>query len=247
MSQSCLVFSAIAPHPPIMVPEVGRESISAVSGSIAAMAELTRRLIESGAETVILISPHAPLEADSFVAYEGPDVYGDFANFRAPEIGFDAVVDDELLKAIKTAASAEKLVVSNLPEVDLDHGIAVPLYFLLKNGWEGRVVTLGYSFLSNEEHLRFGSCIRKAVDHVGRRVAFIASGDLSHRLKPKAPAGYNPDAHVFDEEIVDALRANKPQRIVEIDRDLRRLAGECGYRSMLVAIGVGSDLPPSCE
>ena len=67
---------------------------------------------------------------------------------------------------------------SHLPEHDLDHGTAVPLYFLLQNGWNGKVVTLGYSFLSNEDHLRFGSCIKKAVDQVGRRVAFIASGDL---------------------------------------------------------------------
>jgi MEMO1 family protein len=134
-----------------------------------------------------------------------------------------------------------------LPSHDLDHGIAVPLYFLFRNGWEGKVVTLGYSFLSDEDHLRFGSCIRRAVDRVGQRVAFIASGDLSHRLKPQAPAGYNPEAHVFDEQVVDALRSNAPQKITQIDNNLRRLAGECGYRSMLVAIGASSDLPLSCE
>jgi AmmeMemoRadiSam system protein A len=78
-------------------------------------------------------------------------------------------------------------------------------------------------------------------------VAFIASGDLSHRLKLQAPAGYNPDAHFFDEEVVAALRSNTPDRIVKIDHSLRKLAGECGYRSMLVAIGASSDLPWSCE
>ena len=65
---SSIVFAAIAPHPPIMVPEVGHESIAAVRASIEAMAELTRRLIESGAETVVLISPHAPLDPKAFVA-----------------------------------------------------------------------------------------------------------------------------------------------------------------------------------
>lgn len=247
MTQSCLVFSAIAPHPPIMVPEVGRESISGVVDSIDAMAELTRRLIESGAESVVMISPHAPLEADSFVAYDGPEVYGDFSHFHAPETGFTVPVDDELLAAIKRVAASERYDVSTLPERDLDHGTAVPLYFLLQNGWEGKVVPLGYSFLSNEDHLRFGSCIKSAVDQVGRRVAFIASGDLSHRLKPQAPAGFNPDAHIFDQQVVDALRSNAPQRIVNIDFNLRKLAGECGYRSMLVAIGASADLPLSCE
>lgn len=244
---SCLVFSGIAPHPPIMVPEVGRESIANVVDSIEAMAELTKRVIDSGAETVVLISPHAPLEANSFVAYEGPEVTADFSNFNAPEISFTAPVDDELLSALRNTAASQGFEVTVLRDQDLDHGTAVPLYFLQRNGFRGRVVTLGYSFLSNDDHLRFGSCIRNAVDEVGRRVAFIASGDLSHRLKPHAPAGYNPEAHAFDDQVVDALRSNVPQRIVEIDYKLRKLAGECGYRSMLVAIGASSDLPVSCE
>lgn len=245
--QSCLVFSGIAPHPPIMVPEVGRESIAGVVNSIDAMSELTRRLIHSGAESVILISPHAPLEADAFVTYEGPEVFGDFSHFNAPDTYFSLPVDDELLAAIREVAATKQFELTTLRTHDLDHGTAVPLYFLLRNGWRGKVVTLGYSFLSNDDHVRFGSCIRSAVDQVGRRVAFIASGDLSHRLKPQAPAGYNPDAHIFDEQVVDALRSNAPQRIVDIDYNLRRLAGECGFRSMLVAIGASSELSPSCE
>lgn len=246
-AQSYLVFSGIAPHPPIMVPEVGRESIADVIDSIDAMSELTKRLIDSGAESVIVISPHAPLEVDSFVAYEGPQVSGDFSHFNAPDTYFSLPVDEELLATIREIAAAEQYELTTLHEHDLDHGTAVPLYFLLRNGWSGKVVTLGYSFLSNDDHLRFGGCIRNAVDRVGRRVAFIASGDLSHRLKPQAPAGYNRDAHVFDEQVVDALRSNEPQRIVDIDFNLRRLAGECGYRSMLVAIGASSELPLSCE
>ena len=246
-TQSCLVFSGIAPHPPIMVPEVGRESISDVEDSIEAMAKLARRVIESCAETIVLISPHAPLEADSFVAYDGPEVFADFSRFNAPEVYLTAQVDVELLDAIRDAAASMRYDVTMLAGQDLDHGTAVPLYFLLSNGWKGSVVTLGYSYLSNEDHLRFGSCIKQAVDKLGRRVAFIASGDLSHRLKPSAPAGYNPDAHFFDEQVVAALRENAPQQIAEIDHSLRRLAGECGYRSMLVAIGACAELPWSCE
>jgi len=230
-----------------MVPEVGRESIAAVRRSIEAMAELSERLMASGAESVILISPHAPLEIDSFVAYEGAEVYGDFANFHAPETSVSAPLDRELLAAITVSARCENFRISTLPDTDLDHGTAVPLYFLLRNGWQGKVVALGYSFLSNEDHIRFGRCIKKAIDLLGRPVGFIASGDLSHRLAPHAPAGFNPQAHVFDETVVAALRANDPQAIVEIDFNLRKLAGECGFRSMLVAIGAGTGLPLACE
>lgn len=242
-----IVFSGLAPHPPIMVPEVGHEAIVNVQSSIAAMAELTQRLIASGAETVILISPHAPLDASAFVAYKTPDLYADFANFRAPETTVKASLDEELLSAIAREAHAQSYEVLNIRSDQLDHGTSVPLYFLLQNGWKGRVVALGYSFLSNEDHLRFGGCVSKAADGLGRPVAIVASGDLSHRLKPDAPAGYNPGAHFFDEEIVAALSANSPERIVNIDQELRRIAGECGYRSLLVALGATQELPSACE
>ncbi len=244
---SSLVFAGIAPHPPIMVPEVGRDAIAEVRESIDAMAELTERVIRSGAETVVIISPHAPLKPDAFVAYDGPQLYADFANFRAPAATIHAQLDDELLNEITRIAAEQDLKTIRIRGVDLDHGTAVPLYFLQRYGWNGQVVALGYSFLTNEEHVRFGQCIRQAIERSGRPAAFIASGDLSHRLKLEAPAGYNPQAHLFDEEVVDAIRSCAPKRIVDLDPELRRMAGECGYRSMLVAIGVAQELEPSCE
>lgn len=246
-NESSLVFSGIAPHPPIMVPEVGRDAISEVRRSIDAMAELTRRVIASGAETVVLISPHAPLEPDAFVAYQDHKLHGDFANFRAPGLELEAPLDRELLTAIANRGASSNYPVVGISGQHLDHGTAVPLYFLHRYGWVGRVVALGYCFLSNEDHVHFGSCIGTAIGDVGRPVALIASGDLSHRLKEDAPAGFNPTAYIFDDEIVDALRSNDLNRVVHIDQDLRRVAGECGYRSMLIAIGATHELPRACE
>lgn len=243
-----IVFAGIAPHPPIMVPEVGHDAIVDVRTSIAAMGELTRRLIASGAETVVLISPHAPLDPKAFVAYPGPILYGDFANFRARETKVEALLDMELLQEIAQEAKEQSYeVIRTRSGESMDHGTTVPLYFLQRNGWHGRVVALGYSFLSNEDHLGFGACVKRAADKVGRPVAFVASGDLSHRLKPEAPAGYDPKAYLFDAAVVAALRANSPQRIIHVDQDLRKLAGECGYRSLLVALGATQDSPSSCE
>jgi AmmeMemoRadiSam system protein B len=229
-----------------MVPEVGGARAVEVRASVEAMRDLTERVKECGAETVVLVSPHAPLERDAFVAYGGARLRGDFANFRAPQAIVEALLDEELLGAVEEAAAEEQCRVVNLGRRELDHGTAVPLYFLLRNGWRGRVVALGYSFLPDGDHVRFGESIRRAVERVGRRAAFIASGDLSHRLAPDAPAGFHPQAHRFDEEVVESLRLNEPARIVEIDQGLRRLAGECGYRSMLVALGANG-AESACE
>ena len=81
MNSGALVFVGIAPHPPIMVPEVGGASSEEVRASVEAMRELTERIKACGAETIILVSPHAPLEERAFVAYDGTRLRGDFANF----------------------------------------------------------------------------------------------------------------------------------------------------------------------
>lgn len=246
-NESAIVFSSIVPHPPIMVPEVGGGAVVEVRNSIAAMAELTRRTVDSGAETVILISPHAPLDATAFVAYHSPKLYGDFASFRAPATKIEFPLDEVLLRAISQAANETGYEVLNLDDDLLDHGTMVPLYFLARYGWHGSVVGFGYNFLSDADHTKFGSCIRAAADKVGRPVAFIASGDLSHRLKPDAPAGFSPAAHRFDDEVVGAIIENAAERIAAIDPEVRRIAGECGYRSMLIALGATSELPPVGE
>jgi AmmeMemoRadiSam system protein A/AmmeMemoRadiSam system protein B len=230
-----------------MVPEVGREAVTEVRGSIDAMREFTERIIRSGAQTIVLVSPHAPLEAHAFVAYHDAQLYGDFANFRAPETTVEAPLDEDLLTQIARAASEQGYEVLGIKGYYLDHGTAVPLYFLLRNGWRGALVALGYSFLSDEDHLRFGACIKRAAEQASRAVALVASGDLSHRLKPGAPAGYNVDAHLFDEEVVASLRSCEPARIVHIDQDLRKKAGECGYRSMLIALGATQGIIPACD
>src|ERR1043166_3541841 len=212
MSESHLAFVGIAPHPPVMVPEVGGEMALEVRASIEAMREMTGRVKACGAQTVALISPHAPLEERAFVAYDGPLLRGDFANFRAPQATVEAPLDDELLEALEASAAQEGYSVVRLRPRELDHGTAVPLYFLLRGGWQGRVVALGYSFLSNEDHVRFGRSVSRAV-----------------------------------EEGVEAIRDSAPERVVNIDQGLRRLAGECGYRSMLVAFGVCADAAPDFE
>ena len=230
-----------------MVPEVGGQAIAHVRGSIDAMGELTRRIIENQAETVVLISPHAPLQPRSFVAYQDPTLHGDFAGFRAPQAAVEYPLDTELLERLTQTAIHDGFEVAGIQSHFLDHGTAVPLYFLHRNGWRGQVVALGYSFLSDEEHVKFGATISRAVESLGRRTALVASGDLSHRLKPEAPAGYNPDAHLFDEAVVNAIRENQPQDIREIDQGLRRMAGECGYRSMMVNLGAILNVPTACK
>jgi MEMO1 family protein len=241
---SSIVFAGVAPHPPLLIPEVGGNRIEQVADSQSALKEFSRRLVETRPETVVVISPHSPMDPRVFTARATAELRGDFRDFYAPQVRLDFENDLEMLEAIKRAASVEGVELRELgQEFALDHGAMVPLYYLREAGWAGPVVVIGFTMLSNERHLAFGRAIKKAAEAINRRTAIVASGDLSHRLIVGGPYEYEPTAHLFDEQIVNSIAAGEPSGVLDIDPDLRNRAGECGYRSIVVALGsVGENL-----
>lgn len=233
-----IVFAGIAPHPPLLVPEVGGARIKSVADSQSALREFSRRLVEAGPETVVVISPHSPLDPKVFTARSTPSLEGDFGEFRAPGVRLAFENDLELLDALKRAADEEGVGLRELArDCPLDHGAMVPLYYLREAGWRGPIVVLGFTHQPNGEHLAFGRAIRRAAQEIDRHIAVVASGDLSHRLIVGGPYEFEPTAHLFDEQVVDSIARGDARGIIDIDANLRTRAGECGYRSIVIALG----------
>ncbi|NLC07076.1 MAG: AmmeMemoRadiSam system protein A, partial [Syntrophomonadaceae bacterium] len=75
------------------------------------------------------------------------------------------------------------------------------------------------------------------VEQTGRRAVLIASGDLSHRLTPTAPAGYRPEGEVFDRQICELTAKADVLGLLNLPPGLAEQAGECGLRSLIMAWG----------
>lgn len=220
------------------MPEIGGSRIEEVRSSQRAMREFSRRLLAARPQTIVVISPHSPLDPNDFTARAEADLRGDFRDFYARHVKLNFPNDREMIEAIKRAAASEGVRLKELArECPLDHGAMVPLYYLGQSGWRGPVVVIGFTHRLTEDHLAFGQAVETAARALDRRVALIASGDLSHRLIEDGPYEYEPTAHLFDEQIVEAIKQGDARRITQIDQDLRLRAGECGYRSILVALG----------
>jgi MEMO1 family protein len=235
------VLGIVAPHPPIMVREVGGADAEVTSASESALTALHGLLTAMAPETLVVVSPHAPGFWDALTVTTEDRLRGDLGRFRAPGASHDVPGDPELAVAIIEEAAALDLPVVARPEgrggvAELDHGVLVPLHFLDPAGsWPLVVVT--FAGLSAEDHAAFGRAIASAARGVGRKVAFVASGDMSHRLLPDAPAGYSPRAHLFDEKVAALLARGDFAGIAAIDDELREEAGECGWRSLLILGG----------
>jgi aromatic ring-opening dioxygenase LigB subunit len=105
---------------------------------------------------------------------------------------------------------------------------------------------LDVRFLPFRELYDFGKCIQEAVRESDERVVYIASGDLSHRLTPDAPAGYNPKGKEYDEQLVEKVGGADVKGLLETDLNFLEKAGEFGTRSIVMMFGAldGMKLEP---
>ncbi len=239
-----IVASGIAPHPPIIIPAIGRGELSRVKDTVDSLKLFSRQVASTNPETVILITPHGPMHRNAPAVLAGKKLEGDFAQFRAPEIQLYAANDLELVDAIEKETEKKGPGILRLDEEKdpgeastLDHGISVPLYYLQEAGTGKQVVAITFAPLSYEDLFRFGQAMQKAVLKTGRRAAVVASGDLSHRLTRFAPAGFNPRGQEFDRQLVELVQNYDVKGLLHMDETLVYDAGECGLRSIIILLG----------
>jgi AmmeMemoRadiSam system protein A len=241
-----VVFGGICPHPPIMVPEVGKEGAAEVKSSQTAMLELGKRIVDSGADVLVIISPHAPLFRDFIALNVSPRLKGNLGQFGAAGVSFDLDNDLAMVKEIVFQSALLKIPVFEMDEefarkyhvnLNLDHGMTVPLYFVIKAGVRLPLVAASMGLLPEEQLYAFGAAVSRSASRLGKRVAVLASGDLSHRLTRKAPAGFDPKGKEFDLKMVELISKAQFEEILHIDKDLAEKAGECGLRSIQMMSG----------
>lgn len=241
-----IVYCGILPHPPIAVPEVGGSEIDKILATRQSMLELGKRIKESGAETLVLISPHAPVFGDGIAINALAETKGDLSKFGAPQVSFSCSYDRKLGTEIGWQAEAQGVTVFEIDSemarqtgvsLSLDHGVTVPLYYLREAGVELPLVPCSMGVFSPEKLYAFGVSVRDAAKELGRKVAVIASGDLSHRLTPDAPAGYDPQGKEFDLRLVSFIKDMDVLGLINMEEDFCERAGECGLRPITMMLG----------
>ncbi|HBF37625.1 MAG TPA: AMMECR1 domain-containing protein [Firmicutes bacterium] len=242
-----ITIGVLVPHPPIIVPGIGQTGDrEQVSETINSMQEIDKLLGQEPPETLVVFTPHGTVFSDAIVIYGDEILKGDLHRFGLDKT-WECQSDLELIDKIIELGQANHLPVLKFdqnmakryrPQGALDHGVLVPFSFFSPE-WVAKVkmIVIPLSYLPLEELYQFGSIIQKAVTEIGRKVAIIASGDLSHCLKPGAPAGYDPRGAEFDQKLLDILRESQFSELFQMDPVLLEKAAECGFRSIIMMMG----------
>jgi aromatic ring-opening dioxygenase LigB subunit len=231
-----IVFAAIVPHPPESIPGVGpAEDIQKIEKTLAAFEELRIGLEKAAPDTVIVISPHGELEPYAFIINSAKKLVGDFSQFGSSET-FEFKNDIELAHKLKHLCRVDEMPV-HTHRNPLDYGTLIPLHHLTKN-LAPKIVQLSFSLMSYEKHFRYGQIIESVIGKAtSKRVAILASGELSHRLTRNAPAGFSPEAENFDRDIIHQLGRGNLLSIINMHKEDVDEAAECGIRSIIVMMG----------
>lgn len=234
-----MLGAIITPHPPVLLPEVGGGREREIAATDRAMRTAAETVAAWQPDVIIVSSPHTILYRDYFHIAPGDGAIGDMSRFGAPEVRIQASYDTLLREEIIRRAEAEGLHAGTLGQRDpeLDHGVLIPLYYLRKAGVRCPIVRMGLSGFSPLDHYRLGKCVQDAVNALGRRAVFLASGDLSHKLKADGPYGYAPEGPQFDDAVTHTMASGDFLEFLTIDPALCERAAECGLRSFQMMAG----------
>ena len=252
MKQMSILAAMVVPHPPIILPEVGHGEEAKIQKTINAYREVAKRAVDLNPDTIVITSPHSILYADYFHISPNNIAKGNFANFRAPQVEIKVKYDEEFVSALSDLASKSNLPAGTLGERNsaLDHGSLIPLRFLEQAGLDlntVKVVRIGLSGLSAIDHYRLGQLIDKTAEKLNRRVVYVASGDLAHKLKDDGPYGFAPEAPVFDKQAMEYISSGDFLALLKMDNNFCRKAAECGLRSFWIMSGALDCKAIKCE
>ena len=241
--------AVMVPHPPLIVPAVGRGEEKKIQATVDAYHQAVRQIAAWKPDTVVITSPHSVMYADYFHISPGKGARGNFARFRAPQEEFQAEYDTEFVRVLSQEAEARDIPAGTLGERDksLDHGTMVPLYFLNQYDTDYRLVRIGLSGLSLTKHYELGACIKKTAELLGQNTVIIGSGDLSHKLKEDGPYGFQKEGPEYDARIMDVMGRAAFGELFDFSEEFCDRAAECGHRSFTIMAGALDGLSVKAE
>lgn len=237
-----LVFAAITPHPPLLIPTIGKDELKKIKKTQTALESLEEELYLAKPNIVIIISPHASNLADSFAFNVCPEFTTDLREFGDLTTKLKFKGEMNMPALLREACNNKNIGNAMISNPVLDHGAAVPLFYLTKHIPDITLLPISFCDADWKTHFDFGYLLKELVSSTTKRVAIIASGDMSHGLTSDAPAGYSAAGVEFDKKIQEYLSTNNLTGMLSMDKKFVADAAECGFRSILILMGALKDM-----
>ncbi|GAA3853154.1 3,4-dihydroxyphenylacetate 2,3-dioxygenase [Saccharothrix violaceirubra] len=185
------------------------------------LAEIGRRARERGADTFVVADSHW-MNSMGFHVNGKARHQGSYASHELPhfisDLEYDYPGDAELAELIgeEIRAGGQKSMVHDVRDLGLEYATLVPMHFMNREEKPLRVLPIGCNIYSTiEENRRVGEAIARAALRSDRKIAFLASGSLSHQFPPNEISSEylntisNPYNEQIDRLVLDQWREGR--------------------------------------
>jgi len=237
-----IVFAAIVPHSPLLAPTIGKEHREKLAETLRAFEDLHQGLYLSKPDTIVMLSPHAPMYQDAWSASIAPKLKGSLKEFGDHGTELPAKADFLVLDHIHRYLRDHKMPFTMTSSEELDYATTIPLLFLLKNLPNARLIPIGMSGLDVKQHFAFGEMLKNVLHAESRRVAVIATTDLAHTVNTNSPEGMTDEGIQFDKQIRAACLSQNTESILSMNPAMVDKAKQCAQKPIVTLLGCIKDM-----
>lgn len=232
-----IVFAAIVPHSPLLLPSIGKTHREKLAATISALQEIEQAIYVAKPDSICIIAPHGVRYQDAFSVNLASKYVGNLKAFGDFSTTVNAKSDYLLIDRTQRNLREEGVPFTLTSNEELDYGFAVPLLMLTSHLANWKLIPVTPSQLDGKAHYDFGHQLKRVLHAEEQRVVMIASADLSHKLSPDSPGGSAPEGPKFDQAVQDAIINKDSGSLISLDPKLVESAGQCGYQSILTLLG----------
>lgn len=237
-----IVFAAIVPHSPLLAPSIGKEHREKLADTLRGFEELAQALYLAKPETIVMLSPHAAMYPDAWSGNVAPMFKGSLKEFGDHGTELPVKADFLLLDHIHRHMRDQKVPFTLTSSEELDYATTIPLLFLLKNMPNAKLIPVGMSGLDPKQHLAFGEELKNILHAESRRVAVIATADLSHTVNTNSPEGMTEEGIQFDKQIREFALAQNVNGILGMSPEMLEKAKQSAHKPIITLLGTLKDM-----
>ncbi len=233
-----LVFAGLTPSSPLLLPIINEAKMTEVQTTRTALNELAEELYAAHPDTIIVLAEAATMYSEAFSLNVADPYTAQLTEFG--NLGYNKKYhpDFALIDRLQRYLRQTDLPVSLSTDTDLAAATVIPLEVLTDHLPGIRIVPIAPCELDAKAHFNFGVALRHVILESDRRIAVIASGDMSHALSKTAPAGFHKDGQVYDESVMTMLREHNASGLLQISEKVIKNSHNTSYRQICTLIGV---------
>lgn len=252
-----LVFGAVAPHGSSIISELAGSEREAFKPTREAMEVLGNKIKSYKPDTIVILTPHGLKLHGHNAVYLCENCSGSLSD-NGNTVSAHFKCDQALAKDILQRAQNQGIpcigvnygtASGEYSDIQMDWGTLIPLWYCgARDEVKPQIVVIGPSRdVSLEKLVELGKVIATAAKESGKNIVLIASADQGHAHDPNGIYGFDPASKEYDEQIVDIIKENRLEKLLNFDMGFIEKAKPDSLWQMTILYGATQVVPMTSE